>query len=68
MDESLRYLQRIHEAVIKISREQPTLDLMDLTKGVLNELGMPETMANPMISRSFQANLKVRNHSDLLQD
>jgi hypothetical protein len=41
---------------------------MDLTKGVLNELGMPETMANPMISRSFQANLKVRNHSDLLQD
>lgn len=68
MDESLSYLQRINEAVIKISREQPTLDLMDLTKGVLNELGMPETMANPMISRSFQANLKVRNHSDLLQD
>ncbi|VVB62820.1 Metallo-beta-lactamase fold-containing protein [uncultured archaeon] len=68
MDESLRYIQRIHEAVIRISREHPTLDSMELTKGVLKELGMPETMANPMIARSFQANLKVRNHSDLLQD
>ena len=68
MDESLRYLLHIHEAVIKISREQPTLDSMELTKGVLKELGMPETMANPMIVRSFQANLKVRNHQNLLQD
>jgi glyoxylase-like metal-dependent hydrolase (beta-lactamase superfamily II) len=68
MDESLRYLQHIHEAVIKISREQPTLDSMELTKGVLKELGMPETMANPMIVRSFQANLNVRNHQNLLQD
>jgi glyoxylase-like metal-dependent hydrolase (beta-lactamase superfamily II) len=68
MDESLGYLQRIHEAVIKISRGQQTLDSMELTKSVLKELGLPETMANPMIARSFQANLKLRNHQNLLQD
>lgn len=73
MDESLRYLQRIHEAVIKISseqisRDQPTLDSMELTKRVLNELGLPEMMANPMVVRSFQANLKVSDHRNLLQD
>jgi hydroxyacylglutathione hydrolase len=68
MEESLRYLQLIHEAVIKISGQQPTLDSMELTKMVLKELGLPETMANPMVVRSFQANLKVRNHQNLLQD
>jgi len=68
MDESMGYLQRIHEAVIKISSEQPTLDSMELTKRVLKELGLPEAMANPMVARSFQANLKVRNHQNLLQD
>jgi len=68
MDESLRYLQRIHEAVIKISSEQPTLDSMEMTKMVLKVLGLSETMANPMVARSFQANLKVRNHQNPLQD
>ena len=68
MDESLGYLQRIHEAVIKISNEPPGLDLMEMTKRVLKELGLPETMANPMIARSFQANLKLRNHQNLLKD
>ena len=68
MEESLGYLQRIHEAVIKIAGKQPTLDSMELTKMVLKERRLPETMSNPMIARSFQANLKVRNHQNLLQD
>lgn len=68
MEESMHYLQRIHEEVIKTSSVQPTLDTMELTKRVLRELGLVETMANPMIARSFQANLKVRNRSNLLQD
>ena len=72
MDESMGYLQRIHEAVIKIScvqisSEQPSLDSMELTKSVLKELGLPEAMANPMVARSFQANLKLCNHQNLLQ-
>jgi len=73
MDESMSYLQHIHEAVIKISckqisSEQPSLDSMELTKSVLKELGLPEAMANPMVTRSFQAHLKLCNHQNLLQD
>lgn len=68
MDDSLRYLQLIHEAVINISREQPTMDLMELTKLVQKEIGLSETMANPMIARSLGANLKVRDRPNLLKD
>ncbi len=67
MDESLRYLQRIHETVIKIAGEQPSLDSMELCKRVLKDVGLPESIANPMIARSFQANLKALDHTDLLQ-
>lgn len=68
MEESMRYIQRIHGAVIKISGQQPTLAPMELTRGVLKELGLPDTMANPMVARTFLASLKVRNHQNLLQD
>jgi glyoxylase-like metal-dependent hydrolase (beta-lactamase superfamily II) len=67
MDESLLYLQRIHEAVIKIVGEQPSLDSMELCKQVLKELGLQDAMANPMIARSFQSNLKFLVHSGLQQ-
>lgn len=68
MDESLGYLQRIHEAIINISNGLPTRGSMEMTKRVINELGLPETMANPMVARSFQSNLKLRDHQNLLQD
>lgn len=68
MDDSLGYLQLIHEAVVNISREQPTIDLMELTRLVLKELGLSETMANPMIAISLQANLRVRDRRTLLKD
>jgi hydroxyacylglutathione hydrolase len=68
MEESLRYIQRIHEAVTKIAGQQPTIAPMELTRGVLKELGLPDTMANPMVARTFLASLKVRNHQNLLQD
>jgi hydroxyacylglutathione hydrolase len=66
MDESLAYLQRIHTSVIKTAREQPPIDSMELCRRVLKETGLPETIANPLIERSFQANLKVLDHPDLL--
>jgi hydroxyacylglutathione hydrolase len=67
IDESLLYLQRIHKAVIKIAEEQPSPDSMELCKRVLKEMGAMDAMANPMIARSFQANLKFLDHPDLLQ-
>jgi hydroxyacylglutathione hydrolase len=67
MDESLRYIQRIHEAVIKNHYKDPTLESMDLCLSILREVGLPDAMANPLVVRSFQANLKAADRLDLLK-
>ena len=59
MDRGRKYLQHIHEAVLKIAGSHRELDPMELCRRVLAELGMPVTMANPLIARSFQASLNV---------
>lgn len=65
MDEALNYLQRIHESVIKINRENPSEDSMEFCKRVLKDLGIPEIAANPIVAASFQANLKVIEKQNL---
>ncbi len=65
MDESLDYLQRIHESVIKINKNKQSSEPMDFCKIVLKDLGMPEMAANPIVAMSFQANLKVIENQDL---
>jgi hypothetical protein len=41
---------------------------MDLCQQVLGKLGLPEFAANPLVARSFQANLQIRDRQDLLKD
>ncbi len=65
MDEALNYLQRIHESVIKINRENPSEDPMEFCKRILKDLGIPETATNPIVARSFQAKLKAIENQDL---
>ena len=59
MDEGISYLQRIDDAVHKITNEHPALGPMELCKLILKEIGLPEIMANPLVARSFQSNLKT---------
>jgi glyoxylase-like metal-dependent hydrolase (beta-lactamase superfamily II) len=71
MDEGLQYLQRIHSSALKAVRENPApleLDRIELCRRVLEELGMPPVMANPLVASSFQASLsrEVRSHENLL--
>lgn len=66
MDEGLRYLRNIHEAVLKIAKGSRDLDPMDLCRRVLKELDMPETIANPLVARSFQASIAAMDGCDLL--
>ncbi len=68
MDSGLDYLQRIHNAVIKIADPDVRLDSMELCKRVLEELGLTKAMANPLVARSFQASLSMLDQRDLLQD
>ena len=65
INESLDYLQRIHESVIKINKKNPSLDTMEFCKMVLKDLGIPEAAANPIVAASFQSNLKVLENQDL---
>ena len=63
MDEGLAYLQRIHNAVLKVAGgaggSDKGLDAMELCRRTLAELGLPEAMANPLVARSFQSSLKL---------
>jgi glyoxylase-like metal-dependent hydrolase (beta-lactamase superfamily II) len=59
LDEGLRYLQHIHETVLKAAGDPGDLDSTELCRRVMKELGMPDVMANPLIARSFQASLKL---------
>lgn len=65
LEEGLKYLQLIHEAVIKVGGDSRDLDSMELCRWVLRELGMPETIANPLIARSFQASMAVKGNRAL---
>ncbi|OPY51519.1 MAG: Hydroxyacylglutathione hydrolase [Methanosaeta sp. PtaU1.Bin112] len=72
MDEGLQYLQHIHSSVLKAVREDSALaekDFMQLCKKVLDELELPQFMANPLVAASFRASLRedVRDRSDILK-
>ncbi len=68
MDGGLDYLQRIHNAVIKVTAPDVRLDSRELCRLALEELGLPKAMANPLVARSFQASLGMLDQRDLLQD
>ena len=59
MDEGLDYLKQIQVSVDKIAKYNSGLDPLEFCKLVLNDLGLPEMAANPIMARSFQSNLKV---------
>lgn len=66
MDEGLRYLQQIHEAVLKVCEDRPDPDPMTLCKAVLPELGIDPVVANPILARSFVSHLSHRNQRKLI--
>ncbi|MFX0198697.1 MAG: MBL fold metallo-hydrolase [Candidatus Hodarchaeota archaeon] len=68
MEQALTHLQRIHQAVIELTGDDPSPDPMELCQLVLEHLGLAAMVANPLIAKSFQANLRVRDRQDLLRD
>jgi glyoxylase-like metal-dependent hydrolase (beta-lactamase superfamily II) len=65
MDRALRYLQRIHESVITVSADG-TQDMMEITKRTAALLGLPPQVVTPLLARTFAANIRVRDHPDLV--
>jgi glyoxylase-like metal-dependent hydrolase (beta-lactamase superfamily II) len=66
LDEGLAYLQRVHETVITVAEHNPHLNPRGLCAPVLEALGLPTSSANPLIARSVEAHLAVRDYRDLL--
>jgi hydroxyacylglutathione hydrolase len=67
MDESLRYLQRIHETVQRVAGDNGSQDPLEVCMRVQRELGLSHIPSNPLFARSFSANLKVRGIPNLLR-
>jgi glyoxylase-like metal-dependent hydrolase (beta-lactamase superfamily II) len=65
MDLALKYLQHIHEVVLD-SAGMGNPDLMELTIKSAAILGLPPTAVNPLLARTFAANLRVRDRKNLL--
>jgi len=66
MDEGLRYLQHIHEAVIKASGNNKAPEAVELCGKVLQELGIDPAAANPLVARSFLSHLKLRKQRSII--
>jgi glyoxylase-like metal-dependent hydrolase (beta-lactamase superfamily II) len=67
MDLALNYLQHIHEVVLD-SADVGNPDLMELTIKSSNALGLPPQAVNPLLTRTFAANLRVREQKNLMSD
>ncbi|HOE64640.1 MAG TPA: MBL fold metallo-hydrolase [Candidatus Sumerlaeota bacterium] len=66
MDDSMEYMQRIHECVRKNHQAETSLEPMELCKRVAAEFGLPEAAANPLVARSFQSNVRLSSITSLI--
>jgi hydroxyacylglutathione hydrolase len=67
MNETLVYLQKVHDAVIAAAGTG-TPDPMELCWKTATVLGLPPQVVTPLLARTFAANLRARDHKDLLAD
>jgi hypothetical protein len=65
MDRGAKYLQKIH-ATIRSEAGAGGADLMELTRNTATTLGLPPQAVNPLLARTFAANLRVRDRENLM--
>ncbi len=66
MDEGLQYIQHIHDAV-RACADVTDRDPLALTGRVLEQLGLPPELANPIVARTITAHYAVRDQKDILE-
>jgi len=67
IDRAARYLQTIHEAVLA-SAGSGSPDPMELARTTAAAIGLPPQAVNPLLARTFAANLRAGDNKDLLAD
>lgn len=66
MDCGAEYLQKIH-ATIRSEAGAGVADLTELTRKTAAALGLPPQAVNPLLARTFAANLRVRDRETLTE-
>jgi hydroxyacylglutathione hydrolase len=64
MDRAVEYLQMIHEAVLA-GAGSGSPDLMELARKTAATIGLPPLAVNPLLARTFAANLRLRDQKSL---
>lgn len=64
-DEALDWIQRLHDAVIQAAGDTATPDPMDLCRRVVAHVHLPPAAANPLVARTLQAHLRLREQRDV---
>ncbi len=67
MDRAAEYLQTIHDAV-RANAAHGSSDPMELARTTAAAIGLPPEAVQPLLARTFAANLRVRDRTDLLAD
>ena len=57
MDESVTFLRRIHNEVMRNIVIDNNMDLMELCQKVVSELGLPPFAANPLVAKAFASSV-----------
>lgn len=65
MEESIAFLQRIHEMVSKIRETAKNMDIMELCQKVVSELGLPPFAANPLVAKAFASSLTAEQNQKI---
>ncbi len=67
MDESLAYIQRVHDLVRQEKEKSPALDPKELTLRVLKSLAIPESLLSPIVITTIEAHLRESRRLNLLE-
>jgi hypothetical protein len=66
IEEGLRYLQRVHDAVRACAGTIAAPDPLAITACVLEKLSLPPELANPIVARSVAAHLALRDQGNII--
>ena len=59
MDDGYARIRQVHEVVKGVLADRPGIDPEELTGRVVKEIGLPAEMANPMVTRSLLAHVRI---------
>jgi glyoxylase-like metal-dependent hydrolase (beta-lactamase superfamily II) len=67
MDESLAYIQKVHDLVRQEKAKSPALNPKELTLRVLKSLAIPESLLSPIVITTIEAHLQESRRLNVLE-